>query len=60
MSWVFRIGLIVVVAMLALLAGAGGVAPRSAPAARAAVRAPEAVWVCHPGGRCLHMVVYLP
>jgi len=57
---VFRIGLIVVVAMLALLASAGGVAPRSAPAARAAVLGPEAVWVCHPGGRCLHMVVYLP
>jgi len=60
MSGVFRIGLIVVVALLALLAGAGGVAPRSAPAARAAVSGPEAVWMCHPGGRCLHMMVHQP
>jgi hypothetical protein len=57
---VFRIGLIVALAMLAVLAGAGGVAPRSAPAARAAVSGPEAVWMCHPGGRCLHMMVHQP
>jgi hypothetical protein len=60
MSGMFRIGLIVVLAMLAPLAGAGGVAPRSTPAARAAVSGPEAVWMCHPGGRCLHMLVHQP
>lgn len=60
MSEVFRISLIVVLAMLTLLAGAGGVAPRSAPAARAAVSGPQAVWICHPGGRCLHMLVHQP
>ena len=60
MRGVFRIGLIVVLAMLALLAGAGGVAPRSAPAARAAVSEPAAVWLCHPDGRCLHMMVRHP
>ena len=60
MTEVFRIGLIVALAMLALLAGAGGVAPQRAPAAGAAVSGREAVWLCHPGSRCLHMMEHPP
>jgi hypothetical protein len=59
---VFRIGLIVLLAMLALLAGVGGGSPGALPAAQLTPvkRSPAAVWVCYPGGRCLHMLVRRP
>jgi hypothetical protein len=66
---VFRIGLIVVLAMLALLAGVGGGAPGALPAVQPTPAghrliplrpSPASVWVCHPGSACLHMLVHQP
>jgi hypothetical protein len=54
---VFRIGLIVLLGMLALLIGAGGTRPLPAPALGSVASGRAAVWVCHPGGRCLHMML---
>jgi hypothetical protein len=69
MTEVFRIGLIVLLAMLALLAGVGGGAPGAIMAVQQTQvghrlgfvhSSPAAVWVCHPGNRCLHMLVRQP
>jgi hypothetical protein len=57
---VFRIGIIVLLAMLALLTAAAGAAPRKVPAERAVAAGPVAVWMCHTDGRCLHMMTRHP
>ena len=63
-----RIGILVALIMLALLAGAGVTAPAAAPAASSAARitfalhpGPGALWVClHGRGRCRHMLIHQP
>jgi len=60
---VFRIGLIVLLAMLALLAGVGGGSPgafTAVPRLKPVGPRPAAVWMCHPGSACLHMLVHQP
>jgi hypothetical protein len=66
---VFRIGLIVLLAMLALLAGVGGGSPGALQAVQPTPAGhrllpqesnPAAIWVCHPGSACLHMLVHEP
>jgi hypothetical protein len=63
-----RIGILVALIMLALLAGVGATAPAAAPAAGFPRRitftlhsGPGALWVCLPGRRrCRHMLMHQP